>query len=587
MHTDPDYQYKNSQFLRDVWSYIKPYKGRFFFASFCRLVADLANLYPAFAYAGIVTFLSDWHSGDSMRPAWTFLITWAVFMGIQVVGAWSAKHIGYSLAEKAGTDAFSAGISHLVALDTRQHEQEGAGIKLKRVQRGRDAINKIIRSWFTILIEVAVMMLGTFLIVSRIDMMTGIIFAGFIVSYTGLAFSFARKPTSATHYEGIQEEKVQNASFEIISNIRTVRSLGVGSYLLQLLTTDINELYERITKRIFWFRMQGGVLSIWFRYYKIASFAFIIYGISQGRLEIGFLILFNVYFNRITDTAEELSETSQDLMIAKNNLWRLQEMLKFPARAGIIAPSAFPPDWQTLTINKAQFGYSKEQSVLNGVTFSIKRGERIGIVGSSGAGKSTLFKLLLKEYDAFGGSISIDETPIQTIGEQGYFAKVAVVLQDTEVFNLSLRENIITANPAQKDNEKLFNHAVEISHIKDFIHKLPQSYDTVIGEKGFKLSGGERQRLGIARAIFKQPDILLLDEATSHLDIENEEKIRDSLHQVFQHITAVVIAHRLTTIKEMDRILVLENGAIIEEGTFEELYAHKGRFFDLWEKQKL
>jgi ATP-binding cassette subfamily B protein len=142
-------------------------------------------------------------------------------------------------------------------------------------------------------------------------------------------------------------------------------------------------------------------------------------------------------------------------------------------------------------------------------------------------------------------------------------------------------------NSAQKTNEKLLQRAIKTSHVSDFLGKLPQGMDTLIGEKGIKLSGGERQRLGIARAIFKQPELLLLDEATSHLDLESEEKIRDSLKTVFKSVTAIVIAHRLTTIKEMDRILVIEEGRIIEQGSFDALYKSKGRFYDLWEKQRL
>ena len=142
-------------------------------------------------------------------------------------------------------------------------------------------------------------------------------------------------------------------------------------------------------------------------------------------------------------------------------------------------------------------------------------------------------------------------------------------------------------NTKQKNNQKLLKQALDTAHISDFLEKLPQGLDAMIGEKGIKLSGGERQRLGIARAIFKEPELLLLDEATSHLDLESEEKIRDSLYSFFEHVTAIVIAHRLTTIKAMDRILVVEQGRIIESGTFAELQAIKGRFYELWNKQVL
>ena len=143
------------------------------------------------------------------------------------------------------------------------------------------------------------------------------------------------------------------------------------------------------------------------------------------------------------------------------------------------------------------------------------------------------------------------------------------------------------ANTRKSERSELFKKAVRVSYVDDFMKRLPKGIHTLIGEKGIRLSGGERQRLGIARAVFKDPQLLLLDEATSHLDIESEEKIRTSLHEFFNTVTAVVIAHRLTTIKEMDTILVLENGKILEKGSFQVLYAQKGRFYELWEKQSL
>ena len=186
-----------------------------------------------------------------------------------------------------------------------------------------------------------------------------------------------------------------------------------------------------------------------------------------------------------------------------------------------------------------------------------------------------------------GGDILFDDVSIKRISKSDYFKQASVVLQDTEVFNFSLRDNITITNALQKENQELLEQALDTAHISEFLNKLPRGLDTIIGEKGVKLSGGERQRLGIARAIFKEPKILLLDEATSHLDLESEEKIKDSLHRFFENVTAIVIAHRLTTIKEMDKILVIEEGKLIESGNFDKLYASRGRFYELWEKQKL
>jgi ABC-type multidrug transport system fused ATPase/permease subunit len=238
-----------------------------------------------------------------------------------------------------------------------------------------------------------------------------------------------------------------------------------------------------------------------------------------------------------------------------------------------------------LELKELSFSYGNKQ-VLHRLSLTIRRGERVGIVGVSGAGKSTLFKLLLKEHENYEGQILLGGVPLRHISRDELFSHSAVVLQDTEVFHFTLRDNITLANLPHAKDEALLEKALQVAHVTDFLPRMPEGVETYIGEKGIKLSGGEKQRVGIARAIFKQPEILFLDEATSHLDVESEEKIQDSLHQFFHSVTAVVIAHRLSTIKEMDRIVVLEEGRIVEEGSFDALHDRKGRFYELWEKQK-
>lgn len=261
------------------------------------------------------------------------------------------------------------------------------------------------------------------------------------------------------------------------------------------------------------------------------------------------------------------------------------EVLREPIGIDASGTQSFPKHWKEITLKNVSFGYG-DAAVLKKISFTIKRGERIGIVGLSGAGKSTLYKLLLKEYEDYTGEILVDNISLKDIRKASYIEHTAVVLQDTEVFNFSLKENITIANGKKARDTKLLNSSLEVAHVTDFVKRLPEGVGTMIGEKGVKLSGGERQRVGIARAVFKQPELLLLDEATSHLDSESEQKIQDSLHHVFKSVTAVAIAHRLSTIREMDRILVLEAGKLIEEGTFEALLKQKGRFAELWQKQQ-
>lgn len=307
----------------------------------------------------------------------------------------------------------------------------------------------------------------------------------------------------------------------------------------------------------------------------------------KGRYEVGFLVLFYGYFSTVLSAVTRLADTSQEFAIRKQDVGRMVSILNIQPITDIEEGKVpMPENWQKININNVSFSYG-EKKVLDKVTFTISRGEKIGIVGLSGAGKSTIFKLLLKECENYDGDILVDNIPLRSISKLDYFTHTAVVLQDTEVFNFSLRNNVTISNLNKSTDENLLEKALSAAHVLEFAKTLRHGIDTQIGEKGVRLSGGEKQRIGVARAIFKDPELLLLDEATSHLDVESEEKIQDSLHKFFQSVTAVVIAHRLTTIKEMDKILVIEGGKIIEQGSFSELHSQKGRFYELWEKQRL
>jgi ATP-binding cassette subfamily B protein len=410
--------------------------------------------------------------------------------------------------------------------------------------------------------------------------------AVFIGIYGSLAIYFSKKLSYAVFLTRKNEEKIAGLTYESFNNIRTIKTIGS----LTPIFNKIDSLYATaralITKRIMIGLTRSYLPDSIASMFRISMFIYIAYAVVDGKYEIGFLTLFFTYFNNVWDGAARLADVNQQYAINKNQVASLKQVLDEPVNIGSEDGKVqLPTNWQTITLKNISFAYG-ENEVLKNLSLTIKRGQKIGVIGLSGAGKSTLFKLLLKEREGFSGSISFDDTPLNTISSSSYFSKVAVVLQETEVFNFSVTDNITIGSDGNVNQAQL-EQALEVSHVKDFLHKLPEGLDTLIGEKGFKLSGGEKQRLGIARAVYKQPELLLLDEATSHLDLESEQKIQDSLHQFFDSVTAIVIAHRLTTIREMDVIVVIEDGQIIEQGSFDELMAKHGRFAELWDKQKI
>jgi ATP-binding cassette subfamily B protein len=236
-----------------------------------------------------------------------------------------------------------------------------------------------------------------------------------------------------------------------------------------------------------------------------------------------------------------------------------------------------------VSLNAVEFAYDAERPILKGVSIDVAAGETVAIVGSSGSGKSTIGRLLFRFYDVTGGALTIDGQDVRDVTLDSLHAAIGVVPQDTVLFNDTIRYNIAYGRPEASEAEIV--EAAKAAQIHDFVLSLPKGYETQVGERGLKLSGGEKQRVGIARTILKNPPILLLDEATSALDTETERDIQTQLRAMGQGRTVITIAHRLSTIADADRIVVLEDGHIVEQGRHDALLAQSGRYAQLWQKQ--
>lgn len=579
-------KYSTGRLIVDLWRMVAPYRVRFIIATFLRLTSDLVWLYPAYALAEVVNMLSHGESGIRHRLYIIFALWTGAFIW-RITGQQWAKLLCYHIAERVALDAHLKTVKYMFSLDLAWHERENTGNKLKRVQKGADGFDKIIRIWIDNFIEITVNLIGMVFIIGTIDKIIATILAVFLVTYFTISFTLTRRTATVQNIVNIKEEELSGLTFEVINNIRSVKVLAMGEALFELFRRQVADLFEKIKLRIFRYRSREWAVGIWANAFRLGTIIYIVYGIINGWYEVGFIVLFHGYFNKLWESIGELSDKAQEFIIAKYGISRMQAILQEPIKIeSDRGKSVVPRRWKTIRLENVSFAYGN-RTALQGISFEIHRGEKIGIVGLSGAGKSTLFKLLLKENEEYSGEIYIDNVPLRKIKRGLYLEQVAVVLQDTEVFNFSLRDNITMADFRHARDENRLKTAIEVSHVDDFLPKLSKGIETFIGEKGIRLSGGEKQRLGIARAIFKQPQILFLDEATSHLDLESEARIQDSLHHFFKTVTALVIAHRLTTIRQMDRIIVIENGSIVEQGSFDELSEKHGRFHELWEKQRL
>jgi ATP-binding cassette subfamily B protein len=237
-----------------------------------------------------------------------------------------------------------------------------------------------------------------------------------------------------------------------------------------------------------------------------------------------------------------------------------------------------------IKFKNVSFSYKKNRSILNNISLDIPAGKKVAIVGPSGAGKSTIGRLLFRFYNSNEGSIYIDDQDIVNCSQESLHKNIAVVPQDTVLFNESIFFNIQYANSSSDKDDVI--KAATFANIHHFINSLPDKYDTIVGERGLKLSGGEKQRIAIARAVLKNPKIILFDEATSSLDSKSEGKILQSMNLISKDITSLVIAHRLSTIRDAYNIYVLDNGRISESGNHDYLLSKKGLYYQMWNLQK-
>jgi ATP-binding cassette subfamily B protein len=237
-----------------------------------------------------------------------------------------------------------------------------------------------------------------------------------------------------------------------------------------------------------------------------------------------------------------------------------------------------------IDFERVNFGYSPRRTILQDVSFTVMPREKVAVVGASGAGKSTLVKLLFRFYDPQNGRILIDGQDIRQVSQDSLRRAIGIVPQDTVLFNDSIFENVRYGNPQASDSE--VEAAIRHAHLDEFIRALPDGGDTLVGERGLKLSGGEKQRVSIARTILKRPPILVFDEATSSLDSKTERAILTALREIAREHTSLVIAHRLSTVVDADRIVVLHQGEVVECGSHQQLLADGGRYAELWQAQQ-
>ena len=373
---------------------------------------------------------------------------------------------------------------------------------------------------------------------------------------------------------------------DILGNQQIVRYFATHSDEVQRVVSDRKDIEVLITKEINIFQRETLARQATLFIFQLITIGTCIWLATTGNVTIAALVFAITYLGRLTGSLFEITPIIRgmeqvfiDAANVTDILTEEPEIADKPGAPELIVKKG-QVDFQDVTFRYAD---SHEATTISDLTLNIRAGERIGLAGHSGGGKTTLTKLLLRFADVTSGSITIDGQNISEVTQDSLRESIAYVPQEPYLFHRSLRDNIAYARPGASDKEVL--QAVKRANAFEFVKELPNGLDTIVGERGVKLSGGQRQRIAIARAILKDAPILILDEATSALDSESEKLIQGALEKLMKGRTSIVVAHRLSTIAKLDRIVVLKGGKITEEGSHDYLLKRKGIYAKLWAHQ--
>jgi len=576
----------NWRVVKLLLPYLFEFKARIFLALACLVLTKIASVYLPFILKDIVDILDKQQENRVYLVPFALVGAYGLVRLTIVIFAEIRDTLFGRVTERAIRRIGLKVFQHLHKLDLDFHLNRQTGGLSRDIDRGTSGINflmrfmifNIIPTLIEIIMVVGILFFNYGIWFALITLSSIVLYIGYSVYATDWRTRFIREANKA-------DSSSNTRAIDSLLNYETVKyftneDFEAKAYDSQLATWEQAKMKNRLSL----FALNGGQALI-ISCSMTAMLALAAYQVTYEKMTLGDFVLVNAFMMQLFIPLNFLGFVYREI---KGSLANIEHMFDLMLKKPKVEDKT---DADTLTLSQAEikfedvsFAYDIKRPIIKCISFTIKAGQKVAIVGESGSGKSTLVKLLFRFYDCDHGAITIDGQNIADVTQHSLRKNIGIVPQDTVLFNDTLFANVNYGAP--EANVERVNNAFKLAHLSDFITRLPEGVETIVGERGLKLSGGEKQRVAIARTILKNPRILVFDEATSSLDSQSEQAILSAIKEVAEHRTSLVIAHRLSTIVDADNIIVMQQGEIVEQGTHQDLIAKKGHYATMWKLQQ-